>query len=344
MISAVRSYFPFSITSRTERASPPSYAFSDLGTHADGTPLLPVALTDAGELGVSARDPDNPGLLRGYLLRGAEQEPIGLACGQSPLGCMSSDGKLAGTTGQEVRLLRAWASHLGAFGEKNWPGAISNARGVNARGQIAGHVLFDAGEFMLSRAFVAAPTGQFKFLAPPLGGTATARAINDDGDVVVNSTPLGAGPEDTRAWCLRENCYTSLSSLGGGRTFANALTPAGRIVGWSLRSAKTRHAFLWENGQIIDLGTCDNHSSEALAANDDRTVVGRTIARDGTPRAFRWTAADGLQPLEQLAELPRGWVLREAVAINRHGVIAGVGLRRGTLRGFLLRPTATSNE
>ena len=252
---------------------------------------------------------------------------------------VSPDGRAAGTRGAEVRALRAWASHLGTFGERLWPGAISFARGINTRGQIVGNVLFDAGEFMLSRGFLLAASGQNTFLMPPHGGTTVAKAINDAGDVALNATPLGAGLDDTRAWCLRENCYCAIPCLGGRRSSANALTPAGRIAGWSLTTTGVRHAFLWEDGHTTDLAAGDSQNSEALAANDARTVVGRTIAPDGTPRAFRWTPGTGLQPLDGLVDLPRGWRLREAVAINRHGLIAGVGLRRGQLRGFLLTPT-----
>ncbi len=341
MISEVRSFFPFSIASRVATPAP-AFTFADLGTHPDGAPLLPVAVTDSGDLYVTARDPACASLVRAYRVTADGREPLGVACGQSPLHGVSSAGHAAGVTGNEVRALRAWASPLGDFGERRWPGAISFARGINARGQIVGNVLVDAGEFMLSRGYLLPQNGPARFLMPPHGGTTVAKAINDAGEIALNATPLGASLDDTRAWCLRENCYFSIPCLGGRRSSANALTPAGRIVGWSLTATGARHAFLWENGHTTDLAAGDDQNSEALAANDARTVVGRTLAPDGTPRAFRWTPGTGLRPLDAQVELPRGWRLREAVAINRHGVIAGVGMRRGKLRGFLLTPTAAS--
>lgn len=341
MISEVRSYFPFSIASRVAKPAP-AFTFSDLGTHPDGTALLPVALNDAGDVYATARDPRCASQVRGYRVRDGDQEPLGIACGQSPVIGLGLDGRAVGARGVEARALRAWASHLGTFGERLWPGAISFARGINARGQIVGNVLFDAGEFLLSRGYLLEAAGQSKFLLPPHGGTTVAKAINDAGDVALNATPLGASLDETRAWCLRGNCYCSIPCLGGRRSSANALTPAGRIAGWSLTATGVRHAFLWENGHTTDLAAGNSCNSEALAANDARTVVGRILAPDGTPRAFRWTAATGLRPLDEQVELPRGWRLREAVAINRHGVIAGAGIRRGKLRGFLLTPTAAA--
>jgi hypothetical protein len=80
--------------------------------------------------------------------------------------------------------------------------------------------------------------------------------------------------------------------------------------------------------------------SHALAANDARTVVGRVVDAEAGPRAFRWTPDAGMIALEEIVAAPPGWVLREAVGINREGVIVGVGDRDGLPRGFLLRPAA----
>eukprot|EP01035_Chromulina_nebulosa_P008958 gene8958-12103_t len=86
-------------------------------------------------------------------------------------------------------------------------------------------------------------------------------------------------------------------------------------------------------------GAC---TSEALAANDRRTVVGRLTDPSGERRAFRWTPEDGLVRLEDLIDDRHGWHLQEAVAINATGTLVGTGLHRGQPAGFPRRPLRLS--
>jgi probable HAF family extracellular repeat protein len=342
MTSALaRSYPPFPFTAAAPASAPRLYTLVDLGTHADGAPLLPVAINDHGEICVSAACARPPGLVRAFCWRQGERTPAGIAFGQAPAVALSNEGHLAGVTGTAPRALRAWASHRGNFGEELWPDSVSAARGVNAAGQLVGNVLFDAGEFSLSRAFVlGAGGGPARFLTPPQGGTTIATGINDAGDVVFNAAPLGAPAGETRAWCLHENFYVAIASLGGGRAWATAITPQGRVVGHSLTAEGETHAFLWEDGHTTDLSALPGTMSQALAANDARTVVGRVVEAQAGARAFRWTPDTGMIALEEIVAAPSGWLLREAVGINREGAIVGVGDRDGLPRGFLLQPAA----
>ncbi|MBI5767691.1 MAG: hypothetical protein HZA93_07835 [Verrucomicrobia bacterium] len=337
MQTAARTLFPFAFASRADAAAG-EYSLTDLGEDDAGAALLPVAINDAGEICAAAHRAG--GLVQGWLVRGAQREPAGTAMCHDPASCLSGNGHLAGTTGAALREVRAWASHLGAFGEKHWPGIASFAHGVNARGDVVGSALFDAGEFGLSRAFLRTAAGGAKFLTPPHGGTAYATAINDAGDVTVNSTPLGASRDDSRAWLLREDCYIALPGLGGRRAWAAAVTPRGRVTGRALTAGGATHAFWWDDGVTTDLGTLEGGASEALAANDQLTAVGRVLRPDGTRRAFRWTPDDGMKWLDTLVSLPRGWTLREAVGVNARGDIIGTAVRRGRARGFLLRTTS----
>jgi probable HAF family extracellular repeat protein len=335
MLTAVRTLFPFSFSGRAALEEPREYRFAELGLDEAGAALVPVALNDAGE--ICAASHREGGLTFGWRLRGDIREPVGSAMCHHPAAGLSSDGRIAGTAGATLRELRAWSPALGAFGEKHWPGATSYAHGINARGEIAGDVWSDAGEFGLSRAFVRTAAGSVRLLTPPHGGTSFATAINDAGDIAVNSTPLGASRDESRAWLLREQCYVSIQGLGGRRAWATALTPRGRVAGRALTADGATRAFLWDDGTITDLGTIEGGASEALAANDARTVVGRIVGRDGARRAFRWTPDTGMKWLDELTDLPRGWRLLEAAAVNQHGTIIGTGLRRGKRRGFVLR-------
>ncbi len=336
---AVASRSPFALAETAPTPARPLYILTDLGTHADGAPLLPVALNDRGDICACAASPYPSNAHRGFCLSGTLRVPAGIAFGQAPATCLSSNGFVAGAAGTAPLALRAWASSVGTFGESLWPDSVSVARGINASGLIVGNVLFDAGEFALSRAFVLPPVGPAKLLTPPQGGTTIATALNDAGDIAFNAAPLGAPAGETRAWCYREQSYVAIAGLGEGRTWANAITPHGRIAGHALTADGETHAFLWEEGHTRDLGTLPGAMSEALAANDHGVVVGRVSDAIAGRQAFRWTAETGLALLEDSVAAPHGWRLLEAVGINRHDWIVGVGTLHGQARGFVLKPT-----
>lgn len=324
-----------SVTDRGGGSAP--YAHADLGCHLDGSPLLPVAINDRGEVAACAAGNSPPGICRGFHLAGRLCVPVGLAFGRPPVAALSHNGLLAGVGGTAPKALGAWASHLDIFGERHWPGCPSLARAVNARGQVAGDVLFEAGELVLSRAFLLGPTGGARLLTPPQGGTTATAGLNDAGDVAFNATPLGSVGV-SRAWVLRQQIYLPIPGLGGGSVWAQALTAAGRVAGRAETADGSQHAFLWEEGLTIDLGAPARGTSEALAANDEGVVVGRMIDALGRAQACRWTRPTGLQALADLVVLPAGWSLDDAVGINSAGEIVGTGTWFGRPRGFRLRP------
>jgi hypothetical protein len=196
--------FPFAFASHAADEAC-EYSFGELGEDDTGAALLPVAINDAGD--ICATSHRAGGMAHGWTIRGATREAAGTAMCHGPAACLGSNGLLAGTSGATLGGLRAWAAHLGPFGERHWRGVTSFARGINARGEIVGDVLSDAGEFVLSRAFLRPASGSARFLTPPHGGTTFATAINDAGDIALNSTPLGAARDDSRAWLVREQCY-----------------------------------------------------------------------------------------------------------------------------------------
>lgn len=115
---------------------------------------------------------------------------------------------------------------------------------------------------------------------------------------------------------------TILGTLGG--TVSNARggvsDDGSAIAGISYVIGNTRHAFRWDGGAILDLGTLGGAESFATAiSGNGSVVVGWSNLSDGTIRAFRWDAAGGMQDLGTL-----GGPTSDATAVSIDGsVVAG---------------------
>lgn len=114
----------------------------------------------------------------------------------------------------------------------------------------------------------------------------------------------------------------SLTSGRSGNCYPLAINNSGQIVGYSYVSADDRHAFLWENGTISDLGTLRNGSdSWANGINSAGEIVGGSFippVGSGKLRPFLWDS-DSMRDLGRLPGSERA----EAFGINDHGMITG---------------------
>ena len=77
------------------------------------------------------------------------------------------------------------------------------------------------------------------------GGTATALAMNDLGDVVGYADTDNPADSTRHAFVWRRGHLTDLGTLGGDESEANALNDAGDIVGISTTRRGVQHAALW---------------------------------------------------------------------------------------------------
>jgi probable HAF family extracellular repeat protein len=81
------------------------------------------------------------------------------------------------------------------------------------------------------------------------------------------------------------------TGFGGGNTFVNDINDHGQAVGFSFLpgAGEGPHAFLYQNGQTIDLGTLGGSRSAAYGINNNGDVVGWAFTKDESPHAFLYS-------------------------------------------------------
>ena len=106
-----------------------------------------------------------------------------------------------------------------------------------------------------------------------------------------------------------------LGTLGGSISQAHVINDRGQVVGHSMTATGQRHAFLWEDGVMTDLGTLPGSTnSNATGINNRGQVVGGPYFVANSPQAFLWQ--DG-----EMTDLGGGW--GAANGINNRGQIVG---------------------
>lgn len=132
--------------------------------------------------------------------------------------------------------------------------------------------------------------GRMRELNALPGLPAVAVAIDDRGRIA------GHGGEPSfqfgEGFLWDKGRVTALGSLGGGNTVVAAMSNAGQIVGSSYTADGVQHAFLWSDGQMLDLGTGPQGLalSWAIAVNNRGDVLGVTADDPffGPTRAILW--------------------------------------------------------
>lgn len=109
-------------------------------------------------------------------------------------------------------------------------------------------------------------------------------------------------------------------------TVVGAINNRGQVCGWVKTTQGKRHACLWEQGRVTDLGTLGGDNSEALAINDMGQVTGWAdtgkmyVDFTSTPvrRAFLWQSGKMID----LGTLS-GDLHSAGLSINNHGQVFG---------------------
>ena len=151
------------------------------------------------------------------------------------------------------------------------------ATDINQRGDVVGYVT-DTTHFV--RAFLWSD-GQIRDLGVLPGMNAYAIASNERGQVAGFGGGRVAAWEGGEGFLWRDGEVQLLGSLGGGGTVVTAMSQRGDIVGSSLTAAGERHAFVWSDGVMTDLGLGPEGgaASIAIAVNARGDVLGVS----GTP-------------------------------------------------------------
>jgi len=189
---------------------------------------------------------------------------------------------------------------------------------------------------------------------PTLGGNnGFATAANNRGQVVgwAENTfrdPTCVAPQvlQFRAviWGPGRHHIEELPPLPGDTSSAaTAINNRGQVVGISgacdqaVGRHTARHAVLWENGRVTDIGNIGGGSwNTPMAINQRGDVVGFASLPGSDPNAptlhaFLWTKHDGIR---DLGTLP-GDVSSQAYGINKRGQVVGFSSGAGGVRAFL---------
>jgi probable HAF family extracellular repeat protein len=284
-----------------------------------------------------------------FLYSGGTMQDLGRPGTEDSVGIAINDsGVICGYYGGPWRAL-TWDSANG-MRELSVPGGqpYTFAEGINNAGHIVAH----------SQGYSGAPDyayilrdGSWSSIPAPFGyPVMTPWAINnrnrDHGQVqVVGQCRLGSGPSGgtntTKAWVWDEVHGTQvLPTLGGTNADAYAINDNGQIVGDSqITGDITRHAFLYSDGVMHDLGTLGGNLSQALDLNASGQVVGYSYLDDNvTYRSFLYS--DGvMHDLSDLIVPGSGWTNLWADAINDDGWITGNATNAlGQTHAVLLTP------
>ena len=281
----------------------------------DGTPIKKVydglggsyasatAINDLGQLTGFATTTDDAAE-HAFLWKnnGSAMVDLGSLGGSSYGDAINASGQVTGEAylaGDQLSHAFIWKNDgtpmhdLGTLG-----GRSSNARSINASGQVAGNSTVP-GMRTTTRAFFWSNDGTRMHDLGTLGGTESyAYALNDLGQVVGTSDTLGSLKSHAFVWMNNGTPMKDLGTLGGTVSVAYGINASGQVTGSASLAAKSvGHAFLWRND-----GTKIQDLNKLIDPNDPlkpyvTLIIGHFINRTGDILADGTDSRTGLQDL-----------------------------------------------
>ncbi len=209
-----------------------------------------------------------------------------------------------GGEGHSFLMVNGTLQDLGTLPGGTW----SSGYAVNSSNQVAGYGDVGGGAF---RAYVWSPVSGYLELGTFGGSSSYAMGINDAGQAV-GTAQLASGY--THAFVLDGSILEDLGTLGGASSYAYGINNGGDIVGYSwLSGAGDPHAFLYENGQMLDLNSLIDPSSgwvltQAYAINNNGQIVGSGTV-DGVEHAFLLNLDSQQVATASSVPEPQNWIV-----------------------------------
>lgn len=157
--------------------------------------------------------------------------------------------------------------------------AYASPGAINDRGDIVGLGINDAGTL---RAVIWPAAGPIEELNVLPGENTQGALINNLGQVIVY------GPDGFYVW--DDGNVQRAGTLGGPFALVKQWTDDGTAIGWSFTADGGQHAFVWQDGQMTDLGTgpSGGQHGEAVSINDRGEILGDYYTADFQQRLILW--------------------------------------------------------
>lgn len=179
------------------------------------------------------------------------------------------------------------------------------ARVINEKGQVIGYYEVKNEDNVKSNHAFIWENGVMKDLGTLGGDNSYAYDINEKGQVV-GCSEVKKGDKSAHAFIWENGVMKDLGTMGGNNSKAYDINEKGQVVGDSEIEVLTntrlepprplppaKHAFIWENGVMRDLGTLGGINSSALGINEKGQIFGKSnVSGPYEEYAFLWEDGD----------------------------------------------------